>query len=190
MPTVDAPSEAEMMCAAICQKGIAGTVVSNDIDSILFGSPHVTRSLQLSKRQMECVTLDGIQEVIDLELEEMRDLAIVCGCDFHKKGIPGIGPRKGILLLRRYGGLEGLLKAKGYNSTDRTSVLEARAIFDESNYLDLSGITSTLQPPITSRIKRLLSPILGSERSESTIDTFVGLWKKFFIVQDTLETWF
>ena len=189
VPTVDAPSEAEMMCAAICQKEIAGTVVSNDMDAILFGSPHVTRSLQLSKRQMECVTLNGIQEIIDLELEELRDLAIVCGCDFHKKGIPGIGPRRGVILLRRFGGLEGLLKARGYTSLEREDFIEARAVFDETRYLDMNEISSTLQPPITSRVKRLLSPILGLERSESAIDTFVGLWKKFFIVQDTLEAW-
>jgi len=189
VPVVSASSEAELMCAVMCREGLVGSVASNDMDAILFGSPHVIRSLQLSKNQMEQVTLQGIQEVIDLELEELRDLAIVCGCDFHKKGVPGIGPRKGVVLLRRFGGLEGLLKARGFSYSERSEFLAARAVFDYGNYLTVSHIDTSLNSPVPSRVSRLLAPVLGDTRTESTLDTLVGLWKQFFIVQDTLETW-
>ncbi|MHA3964917.1 MAG: XPG/Rad2 family endonuclease, partial [Candidatus Thorarchaeota archaeon SMTZ1-45] len=113
VPTITAPSEAEMFGAVMCRDGLVGTLISNDADALLFGSPHVTKSLQFTKGIMECVTLSELERTLDLDLELLRDLAIVCGCDFHKKGVKGLGPRKGALELKRHGGLVYLLRAYG-----------------------------------------------------------------------------
>ncbi|MHA2078709.1 MAG: hypothetical protein ACW99X_14045, partial [Candidatus Thorarchaeota archaeon] len=48
VPCVTAPTEAEMLGAAMCRDNLVETVVSNDVDTLLFGSPHVTKQLQSS----------------------------------------------------------------------------------------------------------------------------------------------
>jgi 5'-3' exonuclease len=135
------------------------------------------------------VTLNGIREVIDLELEDLKDLAVVCGCDFHREGVKGIGPRKGTLLLRRHGGLEGLLKARGYTHSQREPFLQAREVFDEGNYISIKHLDLSLKSPIIPRLHRILKPVMGEERAAESTETLVGLMKQFYIVQDTLEAW-
>jgi flap endonuclease-1 len=189
VPCINAPSEAEMLAAVMCRDGVVGTVASNDADALLFGSPHVTRQLHLSKRKIFRATLDDLQSAIGLDLELLRDLAIVCGCDFHKEGVKGIGPRKGVVLLQRHGGLVGLLKAQGYTASQREEFILAREVFDEPNYLSSSGINVSLRPPMVPSAVRLLGPVLGSEKAEIRVGEAVRLWKDFGRHQTTLEQW-
>ena len=188
IPAIVAPSEAEMLCAVLCSDGIAGTVLSNDADAILFGSPHVSKTLVLTEGTIERCTMNDIQNAIDLDIEQLRDLAIVSGCDFHE-GIKGIGPRKGSVQLKRYGGLEGLLKAKGFSVSERESFVRAREVFDEPNYLSTNGIEARLDPPVVSRVLEVLKPTMGAERAERYASEIVKLWKNFGKEQSTLERW-
>jgi flap endonuclease-1 len=189
IPTISAPSEAEMFSAVMCRDGLVKTVVSNDSDSLLFGSPHVTKQLQLSKGIIHRATLNDLEATAGLNLERLRDLAIVCGCDFHKKGVRGIGPRKGILLLQRYGSLEALLKARGYGRIDRKEFMEGREAFDEASYISTDGIVHTLNPPLYPKLVRMLSVIMAEERAAEISHEFVKLWKQFGSHQETLEQW-
>ena len=189
IPTISAPSEAEMFSAVMCRDGLANTVVSNDSDSLLFGSPHVTKQLQLSRGNIHRATLKDLEATAGLDLERLRDLAIVCGCDFHKKGVKGIGPRKGALLLQRHGSLEALLKAIGYGRIDRKEFMEGREAFDEASYISTEGIVHTLNPPLYPKLVRMLSVIMAKERAEEIGHEFVKLWKRFGSHQETLEQW-
>lgn len=188
VPAITAPSEAEMFGAVLCREGLVGTVVSNDADALLFGSPHVTKSLQLSKGTMECATLSELERILDLDLELLRDLAIVCGCDFHKKGVKGLGPRKGALELKRYGGLPYLLKARGMTPAEREEYIRAREVFDEPAYMNANGIDLTLKPPVTTKLERILQSAFGKEKAEKKTKEIVRLWKKFGKTQSTLES--
>jgi flap endonuclease-1 len=189
IPAVTAPSEAEMMAAVMCKEGLVGSVLTNDADSLLFGSPHVTRTIQFSKGVIESCTLNDLQEVVKLEVEQLRDLAIVCGCDFHKEGVKGIGPRKGVVLLERHGGLEGLLKSKSYPTSEIEEFLLAREVFDEPNYISLNGVSVALGAPVVSQVIDILNPVLGYENAEQQSRRFVQLWKNFGKEQTTLEQW-
>ncbi len=188
VPAITAPSEAEMFGAVLCREGRVGTVVSNDADALLFGSPHVTKSLQLSKGKMESVTLSELERTLNLDIELLRDLAIVCGCDFHKKGVKGLGPRKGAIQLQRFGGLKYLLKARGLTPSEREEYIRAREVFDEPNYMSTNGVDLTLKPPIVPRLTRMLGPVLGREKTETKVRELVRLWKKFGKEQSTLES--
>jgi len=170
VPAITAPSEAEMLAAVLCKEGLVGTVLSNDADALLFGSPHVTKALHLTKDEIERCTLADLQSAVDLDIENLRDLAIISGCDFHD-GIKGIGPRKGTIQLQRFGNLEGLLK------------------FDEPNYLSSNGISLRLNPPVVSRVLEILKPIMSSERAEKFARQSVHLWREFGREQTTLEQW-
>ncbi|MHA2310790.1 MAG: hypothetical protein ACXADC_09250 [Candidatus Thorarchaeota archaeon] len=189
VPTISAPSEAEMYAAVMCREGLVNTVVTNDSDALLFGSPHVTKQLHLSKGMIHRVTLSDFEVGIGLDLEQLRDLAIVCGCDFHESGVKGIGPRKGTLLLQRHGSLEGLLKAKGYGRSDRSEFIESREAFDEPSYISMDGENPTLNPPLVPKLVRMLTMIMAEERAEELAQQFVRLWKQFGTHQETLEQW-
>ncbi len=188
IPVLTAPSEAEMFAAVLCKEGIAGTVLSNDVDALLFGSPHVTRTIVMTKDNIERCTLQDLEESIGLDLEGLRDLAVVSGCDFHK-GVKGIGPRKGTVLLQRHGSLEGILKAKGFTVSEREEFIRAREVFDEPNYITTKGLQRKLSPPIVSRVSELLTPVMGKERMEKYTREAVQLWKSFGKEQTTMEQW-
>jgi len=186
VPTLTAPSEAEMMAAVLCRDGCVDTVLSNDVDALLFGSPHVTKQLQTSNNRILRVRLEDFESHMDLDLEHLRDLAVLCGCDFHQ-GVKGIGPRKGVLLLRRHGGLIEVLKAKGYTHNQRQQFIIAREVFDEPNYLSTENFRFTLNPPIVSKLSRQLNPIMSVEAVENTVQKITKLWKGFGNRQATLE---
>lgn len=189
LPTLTAPSEAELYAAVMCREGLVNTVVSNDSDALLFGSPHVTKQLQLSRNIIHRVKLQELETNTGLDLEGLRDLAIVCGCDFHNEGVKGIGPRKGSVLLQRHGGLEGLLKSRGYGRREREPFIQAREAFDEGGYISVAGVTLQLNPPIVPRLIRMLISLMSEERAEAIGKQFVGLWRQFGCRQETLEQW-
>ena len=188
IPVITAPSEAEMTAAALCRDGLVGTVVSNDADTLLFGSTHVTKGLRLMKNQMESISLDDVLSSLNLTLDQLRDLAILCGCDFHN-GVKGIGPRRGTVLLNRHGNLENALKAIGMQASERESYLIAREIFGEADLVDGKSFNFTLNAPITSTVERILTIVRGKDWAERTAIEFVRLRKDFGVQQSTLEAW-
>lgn len=189
VPTLTAPSEAEMYAAVLCRESLAKTVVSNDSDALLFGSPHVTRQMQLSSNRILCVTTSDFEKHIGLDIELIRDLAIVSGCDFHREGVKGIGVRRGAALLQRYGGLEGLLKSQGYSYSERKEFIEAREVFDEASYISARELNLSLNPPLVSKMMRALEMIMSAEQAESLSSRIISLWRNFGNRQSTLEQW-
>ncbi|MFW9803480.1 MAG: hypothetical protein ACFFFC_12545 [Candidatus Thorarchaeota archaeon] len=189
VPAISAPSEAEMFSAVLCRDRLVNTVVSNDSDALLFGSPHVTKQLQLSKRLIHRATLADLESTTGLDLEQLRDLAVVCGCDFHRQGVKGIGPRKGMILLQRHGGLEALLKARGYGPIERREFMDGRQAFDEASYISTNGLFFDLNPPLVSKLTGMLTMFMTENRAEEITRQFVGLWRKFGTHQETLEQW-
>jgi len=189
VPVLTAPSEAEMFAAALCRDGVVKTVVSNDADALLFGSPHVSKQLQLSNGKILRATLSDFEENMQLDLEHLRDLAIVCGCDFHKQGVKGIGPRRGSVLLQKHGGLEGLLKARGFIASERIDFIEARDVFDEASYLSTAGMEFKLKPPLIPKVLRTLEAVMPAERAETTAQKITSLWRTFGNRQSSLEQW-
>lgn len=189
VPVISAPSEAEMYAAVLCRDGAVKSVISNDADAILFGSPHVTKQMQLSNGKILRTTLSEFEETLQLDLEHLRDLAIVCGCDFHKEGVKGIGPRRGAVLLQKHAGLEGLLKARGFVATERIDFIEAREVFDEPSYMSAENMKFKLHPPLIPKVLRTLETVMPTERAEITTQKITNLWRIFGNHQSTLEQW-
>jgi flap endonuclease-1 len=187
-PTITAPSEAEMLAAAMCRDSLVDTVVSNDADALLFGSPHVTKQLQVSNNRIFRARLKELEVQMQLDLERLRDLAVLCGCDFHE-GAKGIGPRKGALLLQRHGGLVEVLKAIGVIHSIREEFIRAREVFDEPSYLSTDGIDLRLSPPIVPKLTRFLKLVMSENAVETTVEKILKLWKGFGTRQSTLEQW-
>ena len=119
LPFVQAPSEGEAQAAHLVRKGEAWAVASQDFDSLLFGSPVLVRNLALTGRRKlpgkdayvevrpEVVELERVLSELGLTREQLVDVGILVGTDFNE-GVKGIGPKRALELVRKYGSLEGI----------------------------------------------------------------------------------
>jgi len=188
IPAITAPSEAEMTAAVMAKEGLIGSVLSNDVDALLFGSPHVTKTIQLGKDLIERCIASDLVAATSLEIEGLCDLAILCGCDFHQ-GAKGIGPRKGAVLLEKYGTLEAVLKSRAYSASEIEEFLIAREVFQEPNYISTKGMNIGLGAPLPHLLLEILEPMIGKENAERQTSIVISLWKGYGTHQSTLEQW-
>jgi len=127
LPIVQAPSEGEAQAAYLAKKKEADYCVSQDFDSLLFGSPKLVRNLSLiGKRKKSGLSYETVNpEIIDLsenlnnlgiDQNQLIALAMLVGTDYNIGGIKGIGPKNALKLVKKYGSdFEGLFKDVKWN---------------------------------------------------------------------------
>ena len=127
LPIVQAPSEGEAQAAYLAKKKDADYCVSQDFDSLLFGSPRLVRNLSLiGKRKKSGLSYTTVNpEIIDLpenlnnlgiDQNQLIALAMLVGTDYNIGGIKGIGPKNAIKLVKKYGSdFDGLFKDIKWN---------------------------------------------------------------------------
>ncbi len=113
LPVILAPSEGEAQAAHMVKKGEFYAVMSQDTDSLIFGSPRVVKNLSISgKKKIKAAYQSINPELIDLEenlkklnmtREQLIIISILCGTDFNIGGVKGIGPKKAIDLVKKHG---------------------------------------------------------------------------------------
>ncbi|OPX72162.1 MAG: Flap endonuclease 1 [Methanoregulaceae archaeon PtaB.Bin108] len=109
LPCVQAPSEGEAQAAHMVKRGDCRYVVSQDYDTLLFGSPVLARNLTVSgKRKIRGRTISVTPERIMLPLvlkglaltrEDLVKVAILVGTDFNS-GIRGVGAKTALRLVQ------------------------------------------------------------------------------------------
>jgi flap endonuclease-1 len=102
LPWVEAPSEGEAQGALMVKLGDARYVVSQDYDTLLFGSPVLMRNLTVSgKRKVhgrtitvspERIVLSDVLNGLRITREDLIRIAILIGTDFNT-GVKGIGAK-------------------------------------------------------------------------------------------------
>jgi flap endonuclease-1 len=139
IPYIQAPSEGEAAAAQLTQSNIAFACASQDYDSLLFGAKRLIRNLAISgKRKVpnRNVYVDIEPEIIEqqqflnetgLNLEQLVDVGILIGTDFNPGGIPGIGPKTALKLVREYNKLEKIEKIE--DSLANIPYKEIREVF-------------------------------------------------------------
>lgn len=104
LPVIQAKSEGEAQCARICSDNKAFATVSQDFDSLLFGSPRIIRNLSVGKdRPIEIIELSQI----GYERRKLILASLLIGTDYNP-GIKGIGPKKAIKLVEECQTIEKL----------------------------------------------------------------------------------
>ena len=161
IPAIQAPSEAEAQAAHLARGGRVWAAASKDYDALLFGAPRLLRFLTISGREFlpsqgtfrpivpELIELDRLLHGWRITREQLVDLAILVGTDFNE-GVKGIGPKKALALIEKYGSLEripGCLEQAGDVSSIRRIYLEP-VVTDEYEMAggtpDLAGIEAFL----------------------------------------------
>jgi flap endonuclease-1 len=141
VPTVQAPSEGEAQAAHMAATNpLVWAAASKDYDSLLFGAPRLVRFLTISGREFlpsrgtfrpivpETIVLDSLLDGWRISREGLVDLAILVGTDFND-GIKGIGPKKALVLVQRYGRIENMPEEIRQALGDPDAVDPVRQIF-------------------------------------------------------------
>ena len=94
----DAPGEAEAECALLEQQGIVDAVLSEDVDTIMFGCTRTLRNWSSESTTVKTpthVTLYDVKAMnlakLGLDREGMVLVALMSGGDYLPEGIPGCG---------------------------------------------------------------------------------------------------
>ncbi len=179
LPWVTAPSEGEAQAAAMMAAGVVDAAVSQDFDTLLFGAPRLLRNLTVSGRRKlpgrqawvevnpEELTLAGAIEATQLSHEQLVDMAILMGTDFNP-GIHGIGPKKGLKLLRELGSAEAALAKLGHKVDNLD---ELRQLFLNHPSVDFAP---TWGEPRRGRVMELLCERHGFELASPADDAQRG----------------
>ena len=71
---------------------------------MLFGAPRMVKNLTISGSQNkpELIELEKVLKNLNITREQLVDMAIMVGTDFNQ-GIKGIGAKKGLKLIKKYG---------------------------------------------------------------------------------------
>lgn len=145
IPMVQAPSEGEAQAAYMAAKGDAYASASQDMDSLLFGSPRLVRNLSIVGRRKlpgkkeyvevepELISLDVLLKSLGVTREMLIDIGILVGTDYCE-GVKGIGPKKALKLIKEYGNAERALRAIGESMSVPPSKI--REIFLKPNVTD------------------------------------------------------
>jgi len=136
IPWIQAPAEGESQAAYMVKNGDAWGVGSQDYDSLLLGAPRLIKNLTITgKRKLpgkkeykkispELIILEDVLDDLKITREQLIDIGILCGTDYNE-GVKGIGPKRGLKYVKKYGDLESVLKEKEkeINNHDRIKEL-------------------------------------------------------------------
>lgn len=119
LPTIQAPAEGEAQAAHMARQGRVWAAASKDYDTLLFGTPRLLRFLTIGGKEFlpskgtfrplepELLDLDAQLAQWNISRESLIDLALLVGTDFNS-GVHGIGPKKALALVQRYGRIEAM----------------------------------------------------------------------------------
>jgi flap endonuclease-1 len=113
IPIIQAPSEGEAQAAYMSRTNTkVYASVSQDYDSLLFGASRLIRNLTVSRKRKtysgyveikpEIIELEKVFNFLEINLEQLICLGILVGTDYNPKGIPGIGQKKALDIVKKY----------------------------------------------------------------------------------------
>jgi flap endonuclease-1 len=115
LPVVDAPSEGEAQAAYMAKKEDAFAIVSQDFDSLIHGAPLLVRNLSIAGKRKksnklsyeiikpEQINLSDSLNKLGIDQEQLIVLALLVGTDYNLGGVKGIGPKKALETVQKYG---------------------------------------------------------------------------------------
>mmetsp|Transcript_17724 Transcript_17724/g.36784 ORF Transcript_17724/g.36784 Transcript_17724/m.36784 type:complete len:382 (+) Transcript_17724:90-1235(+) len=117
VPVITAPCEAEAQCAELARAGVVYATVSEDMDSLTFGTPRLIRYLWASasstadKKGTKPLEFHLDKALLELNVsnEQFVDLCILLGCDYTES-IKGMGPAKAMSMIRKHGSIEEIYR--------------------------------------------------------------------------------
>ena len=127
IPVVQAPSEGEAQAAHMAARRDVWAVATQDYDALVFGAPRMIKNLTFAKTRRwpkggkfsligtYLIELKELLKQHKLDKSQLLTLAVLIGSDFGP-GVAGIGPKKGLKLVQKYGHrFDALFRTVGWN---------------------------------------------------------------------------
>jgi flap endonuclease-1 len=196
IPWLTAPSEGEAQACHMANKNDAWAVVSQDFDSLLFGTPRLIRNLTVSGRRKvpgqnryinvepEVIDLQFVLTAVGLNRDQLIDAGILVGTDFNP-GVKGFGAKKAVKALKEFNDLETVIKEKELEIPEFEVV---RKIFKEPNVID--DYTLEWNAVDEDEVLRYLCEErnFAEDRVKNTLDGFLKF--RSAVAQKSLDQWF
>lgn len=110
---IQAPGEGEAESAYLARiKSEVYASASQDYDSLLFSAPRLIQNLTLARKRKtvsgfveikpEIIELERVLNFLEINLDQLICLGILVGTDYNPKGIPGIGQKKALDIVRKF----------------------------------------------------------------------------------------
>ncbi len=110
---VQAPGEGEAEASYLSKtKSEVFAAASQDYDCLLFGAKMLVRNLTLSRRRKtfsgfvdvkpELIELEKVLNNLEINLDQLICLGILVGTDYNPKGVPGIGQKRALQIVKQY----------------------------------------------------------------------------------------
>lgn len=107
---VQAPGEGEAEASFLASNKKVYAVGSQDYDSLLFGATILIQNLTLARKRKtisgyvsigpELIELERVLNSLQIDLDQLICLGILCGSDYNPGGIKGIGPKKALIIVK------------------------------------------------------------------------------------------
>ncbi len=157
---INAPSEGEGEASYLSMKNLVYAAVSQDYDTLLFGSKNIIRNIAISGRRKlpkkdiyisintELINLEETLASIGITRQQLIWVGIMLGTDFNA-GIKGIGPKTAIKIVKQSNSLYDVKKyiKEKFNSEFEFDVSEVEDLFmkpeiKEYSQSDIEALTS------------------------------------------------
>ncbi|MFH1593057.1 MAG: flap endonuclease-1 [Candidatus Woesearchaeota archaeon] len=121
LPVIHSPSEADAQGAFMVEKKDLWAFASSDADTLMHSCPRTIPNLTLSQTrklpgnkfvyiQPELIELNDVLQHLKINQDQLIVLGILTGTDYNPKGIPGIGPKKALNLVKQHKDFDKLFK--------------------------------------------------------------------------------
>jgi len=175
IPVVDAPSEAEATCAALCRDDKVYAAATEDADCLTFGTKILVRNLmaaEAAKKQIYEVTLAHALEQLNVTMDQFIDFCILSGCDYCDT-LKGVGPATAMRLLSQHGSIEKVLENLEKEKIPENFRYEAaRDFFRECEAVDTSTISFEWKEPDIEGLRKYL--VEGQSFNKDRVENYIN----------------
>ena len=148
---IQAPGEGEAEAAYLSRKKEIYAAVSQDYDSLLFGAKALIQNLTMARKRRtisgwveikpELIELERVLNLLEINLDQLICLGILVGTDYNPKGIPGIGQKRALDIVKKYKQPVLIFKSveeqmMGLPEEDRFEWQDIFALFHKPNVID------------------------------------------------------
>jgi flap endonuclease-1 len=113
IPVIQAPGEGEAEAATLCLTNRVDAAVSQDYDSLLYGTPILIRNLTLARRKKtpsglyvdikpELIEFQDVLNKLQIDKDQLICLAILVGTDYNPGGVRGLGQKRALEIVQKY----------------------------------------------------------------------------------------
>ena len=111
--------EAEAYASELCRIGYVDYVVTEDMDTLVYGCPRMIRNCldKTIKRRdvVSVINLETILKDFNMNMKEFIDMCILCGCDYCPT-IPKVGTIRSFNYIQNHKTIENLIESKKCNN--------------------------------------------------------------------------